>query len=283
MNWNDLQVFLAIAESGSLSGAARVLGNNHSTVFRRLGTLEKALKVRLFDRLATGYSLTPAGERMLVLAREAEAAIDKIHLELAGRELLPSGKVRVTTAANLAYTIVPRAARQLRQNHPDIELEIAVGDSDYDLGRRQADIALRATTSPPENLVGKKLAEIGWWICCSTRLKKRPANVRQLAGFHLIGADHAMLRLPAFQWLEENYSSQVVARANDLNTMAALAREGTGIALLPADQPEIGLQRLFPLRQFVGELWLLTHPDLRFAPRIRAAWDALESATRQSL
>lgn len=283
MNWNDLQVFLAIADAGSLAGAARLLGNNHSTVFRRLGALEQELQVRLFERLPSGYLLTPTGERMLVLARDAQLAIDKIHLELAGRELLPRGKVRVTTAPNLAHTAIPAAAKKLRKSHPDIQLEIAVGDSDYDLSRREADIALRATSSPPENLVGKRLLNLDWWVCCSKRFTAKPKTVKQLRGLPVIGADSAMMRLAVFKWLEENCPEQVVARANDLSTMAELARAGLGIALLPSDQKETGLTRLFNLPEFAGELWLLTHPDLRFVPRIRAVWEALELAALETL
>lgn len=282
MNWNDLPVFIAIADTGSLSGASRQLGVNHSTVFRRLGALEEDLGVRLFERMPDGYILTSTGEQMLHLARDAEAAIDKIHLDLAGREMLPRGKVRVTTAPNLAHTVLTEAARKLRRSFPDITLEIAVGDNDYDLNRREADIALRATSSPPENLVGKRLRQIDWWVCSAKRASKIPGNRKQLGHQALIGADAALMRLSVFQWLEENYSEQVVARANDLSTMAALAREGIGLALLPDDQKPAGLNRLFRLPEFAGELWLLTHPDLRFAPRIRAVWEAIESAAEGS-
>ena len=283
MQWNDLRVFLAIANTGSLSGAARLLGNNHSTIFRRLGELEQSLNVRLFERLPTGYVLTSAGERALVLAREAETAIDRIHLELAGRELAAAGKVRVTTAPNLARTILPAAVKTLRKSHPEISVEIAVGDSDYDLNRREADIALRATSSPPENLVGKQLKELSWWVCSSNRFTNKPKGMTQLAKLPLIGADFALLRLPVFQWLEDNYHSQIVARANDLATMSALTREGIGLSFLPSDLRESGVGQLFRLPDHVGQLWLLTHPDLRFSPRIRAVWEAIEVVAQDKL
>ncbi len=283
MHWNDLRVFLAIADSGSLSGAARILGNNHSTVFRRLGELEGSLNTRLFERLPTGYLLTTAGERALQLAREAETAIHKIQLELAGRELTAAGKVRVTTAPSLARTILPAAVKKLRKSHPAIAIEIAVGDNDYDLTRREADIALRATRNPPENLVGKQLRELDWWVCSSTRLSNKPGNLKQLARLPLIGADFALLRLPVFQWLEDNFQSGIVARANDLATMSALTKEGIGISILPADLLESGVSRLFRLPDHMGQLWLLTHPDLRFSPRIRTVWEAIEYAARERL
>jgi DNA-binding transcriptional LysR family regulator len=175
------------------------------------------------------------------------------------------------------------AVKKLRKSHPAIAVEIAVGDSDYDLNRREADIALRATSSPPENLVGKQLRELGWWVCCGTRVVHKPKNLKQLAKLPLIGADFALLRLPVFQWLEDNYQSQIVARANDLATMSALTREGVGVSLLPADLQEPGVRQQFCLPDQVGQLWLLTHPDLRFSPRIRAVWEAIECATGERL
>ena len=276
MNWNDLKVFMAIAEAGSLAGAARTLSQNHSTVFRRLNALEDAVRTRLFDRLQGGYLLTPAGERMLELARNAEEAIQTIDRELAGRDLEPTGTVRLTTAPNIARTIVPRALRALRRSHPGITVEVAVGDSDYDLNRREADLALRATTRPPEHLVGKSVMPIDWWICGPPRA--RAVDHADLAAAELIGAEKAMMRVEAFRWLESSHGDRVVARANDLSTMAALARAGVGLALLPSDQPEAGLKRLYQVPHLKGELWLLTHPDLRNARRIRVVWDALVDA-----
>jgi DNA-binding transcriptional LysR family regulator len=276
MNWNDLRVFIAIAESGSLAGAARTLEQNHSTVFRRLNALEEDVRTRLFDRLPSGYSLTPVGERMLELARRADDAVQTIDRELAGRDLEPTGTVRLTTAPNLARTIVPKALKALRRTHPGIVVEVAVGDSDYDLNRREADLALRATTRPPEHLVGRKAVTLDWWLMGAGR----SATLREsdLAMARFIGAEQTLMRLQAFQWLEKHHGDRIVARANDLSTMAALAKAGVGVALLPSDQWQSGLKRLHRVAGLTGELWLLTHPDLRHVQRIRAVWDALIDA-----
>lgn len=277
MNWNDLKVFMAIAEAGSLAGAARTLGQNHSTVFRRLNALESAVRTRLFDRLPTGYVLTPVGERMLELARRADDAIQTIDRDLAGRDLDPTGTVRLTTAPNLARTIVPTALKALRRSHPGITVEVAVGDSDYDLNRREADLALRATSHPPEHLVGRMVMSLDWWISGG----QRSASLQKgdLAAADFIGAEQALMRLESFQWLEKHHGDRIVARANDLSTMAALAKAGVGLALLPSDQRERGLRQLHRVPGLTGELWLLTHPDLRNVRRIRAVWDALIEAT----
>jgi DNA-binding transcriptional LysR family regulator len=279
MNWNDLRTFLAIAEQGSLAGAARAVQQNHSTVFRRLNALEEDMGVRLFERLPEGYVPTLAGERLIELAQEADNAIQKIERELVGRDLAPSGKVRVTAAPNITQCILPAVVAKLRKRYPQIVIELAAGDSDYDLNRREADIAVRATRNPPEHLIGRKLLDIDWWLCRKKASGKnkapRPVSVDELHGFDLIGADTAMMRLQVFQWLEEKYSVNIVARANDLSTMAAMASAGVGYALLPSDQEEAGLERLLKIPESQGALWLLTHPDLRNVTRIKVVWDAL--------
>lgn len=280
MNWNDLRTFLAIAESGTLAGAARRLGQNHSTVFRRLNALEEDMGVRLFERLPEGYVPTLAGERLMELAREADNAIQKIERELVGRDLAPSGKVRVTAAANIARTILPPVIADLGKRYPQIVVEVAVGDSDYDLNRREADIAVRATTAPPQHLIGRKLMDIDWWLCRKrSDRSKKPHSLEQLRNIKLIGADNALMRLQVFKWLEKQYGDNVVARANDLSTMAAMALAGVGYALLPSDQNEPGLERLLMIPDPKGALWLLTHPDLRNNTRVKVVWDALVEAS----
>ncbi|MEQ8955731.1 MAG: LysR family transcriptional regulator [Gammaproteobacteria bacterium] len=278
MNWNDLKSFLAIAEAGSLNGAARTLRQNHSTVFRRLNALESDLGVRLFERLPQGYVLTSPGERLVELAREADNAVQKIQRELAGRDLAPTGKVRLTTAPNIAQAVLPEVVAKLRRECPGIVLEIAVGDSDYDLNRREADIAVRATTTPPENLVGRKILDLDWWVYRGSGLRSKiPKSMDELGNYPLIGADAAMIRLKVFQWLEARHAASIVARSNDLSTMAAMAAAGVGMALLPSDQREHGVRRTLKVPDSHGELWLLTHPDLRNITRIRVVWDALVS------
>ncbi|MEM7503607.1 MAG: LysR family transcriptional regulator [Pseudomonadota bacterium] len=276
MNWNDARVFLAIAETGSLAGAAKRLGKNHSTVFRRLNALEASLNTRLFERQSSGYVTTPIGDRLLELSRDVEGMFQQIDREVAGRDLEPTGLVRLTTAPNIARTLMPSVVRGLQASHPGIVLEIAVGDGDYNLSRREADIALRATRSPPLHLVGRKILDLSWWVCGASRSRRQtPLNLDALTNHALVGADAALMRLEAFQWLERHYADQIVARANDLSTMAAMTVAGVGLSILPSDQREMSLKHLLRIPNLDGELWLLTHPDLRRVARIRAVWDAV--------
>src|SRR5690554_6160288 len=120
-NWDDLRVFLAVARAGSLSGAARTLKVNHSTVFRRIGAFEEAIGVRLFDRLPNGYALTAAGEEMQESAQRVEAEITALDRRVTGQDLRLSGVVRITTVDMLAQGLLPRHLLAFRRAWPGIE------------------------------------------------------------------------------------------------------------------------------------------------------------------
>jgi DNA-binding transcriptional LysR family regulator len=283
--WDDLRFLIAIAREGSLNAAARRLGVNHSTVFRRLQSAEAQLGVRLFDRHHDGYAPTPAGEEVLRQAQSIENAVDAIERVAVGHDVRPSGTVRLTTAPNLAADYVAGYLPAFRSAYPDILIDISVGDRDYDLARREADVALRATANPPEYLVGRKVCSLSWWVYAGEAYLKNveaPRSMEALDAHAWIGAEASFLRIPALGWLQARFGdTPVVVRASDLNTMASLAQAGLGLALLPNDQVRPGLRRLFPLEPaFPSGLWLLTHPDLRHATRVRVFTEFLADMLR---
>ncbi len=280
MNWDDLRFFLAIADAGHLAGAARTLGVNHSTVFRRLNALESTLGARLFDRLPDGYVLTDAGEAIHRHAASAQAAVHALERTALGADYELTGLVRLTAPPNLAIDYVARALPAFEDAYPGIRVELVVSDSDFDLGRREADIALRATTRPPEHLVGRRLMRVPWLVFGSEAYVARhgrPADMTDLAGHRFVNCDDRFLRLAVFRWMRETFEpQQFVHAANDLTTMAAIAVAGLGLAILPCDQVRPDLEPLFPVDPaFASDLWLLTHPDLRKVARIRATVDFL--------
>lgn len=284
-DWNHLRHLLAIARGGTLAAAARSLSVNHSTVFRRLNAFENALGVRLFERMPEGYVLTAQGEAIRSHAEQVEQSVHALERAVAGSDFHLSGEVRITTAPNLACAYIARYLPEFRELHPDIRVEIAAADSDFDLARREADLALRATTHPPEFLVGRKVVDLPWLACASRAYLAahgRPRSTGELVAHALIGADRRFVRLPVFEWLHAQHPhDRFVARAGDLNTMAALATAGIGVALLPADQMDASLVQLFAVEPpFASPLWLLTHPDLRRVARIKALADFLYERLR---
>jgi DNA-binding transcriptional LysR family regulator len=285
LDWNDLRYFLAIARAGSLAGAAQALGVNHSTVFRRLNAFEDRLGVRLFERLPEGYAPTPEGEDIRRHAEAMDESVNALARSVAGRDGRLSGRIRLTTASTLASDYVAGYVRAFRDRYPDIQVEIATGDHDFDLNRREADVALRATQSPPEQLVGRKVLELPWYVCAGKESIARhgaPASMADLGNFPLIGADDGFVRLPPYAWLRRTFAEgQFAARAGDIATIRALTLAGLGVTVLPGDQYCSELVHLFPVEPaFVGQLWLLTHPDLRHVARIRSFMDFLAESLR---
>lgn len=282
MDWNALKVFLAIEQAGSLAGAARILGVNHSTVFRRLKAFEKEVGARLFERLPTGYVLTPMGEELREIANRVDGAFNDMERRVVGRDVQPRGKVRVTAPNNLAYRYLPDYFADFNRVYPDIKAELLVSNQEVNMNNRQADIAVRVTDAPPEHLVGRQVRAIGWSVYGSPAYREKygtPTDSSDLQHHQIIGACGDMQRLPAFVWLERNLPQCVAARSDDLVAMSWLAQSGHGLALLPDDQQRPELEALFSFPPGkASNLWLLTHPDLRQVERIRLVMRHLADA-----
>jgi DNA-binding transcriptional LysR family regulator len=273
MNWDHLRYFLAIADTGSLQGAARKLEVNHSTAFRRMNAFEKAVDTRLFERLPDGYQLTAAGEDLLEHARRIGDEIDQLQLKILGKDFRPSGSIRITAPDNIAYEYLPPYLAEFSARYPDIEFELVVGAQSLDLTRREADVAIRATQTPPVHLIGRKVVALKWGFFASLPYldeRGRPRRPNNLVGHRLIGADGDLRRIPPFRLMESVLPGQICMTCSTLNAMSAMAEAGCGIAVLPDDQIKAQLVRLFdtdPL--FLTEIWVLTHPELRRTERIR--------------
>ena len=283
--WDDLRVILAIARRSTLAGAARELGVNHSTVFRRLNAFEDELGIRVFERLPEGYVATAAGEELLRHAERVDEAMLSVERALAGRDFRLAGRVRITAPLHFARDYLAPLLPAFRERYPDVVLEIVAADRDFDLARREADIALRATSSPPEYAVGRRVCPLSWWIAGAADYLDSAAPLNSLddvVNHRLIGADAAFLRLPAMARLESLVpADRIVARAGDLETMAAMARAGVGLACLPGDQRQPALRFILPMPDLPeAARWLLTLPELKQLPRIRAVSDFLLEALR---
>jgi DNA-binding transcriptional LysR family regulator len=275
-SWDDLRVFLAVAQAGSLSGAARALGVNHSTVFRRIGAFEDALGVRLFERLAGGYLLTPAGEELRDGALRVEEEIAGLSRKVTGQDLRLSGTVRVTTIDMLAFGLLPRHIAAFRKAYPGIEIELVVGNATLNLSRREADVALRVGNAPPETLVGRRVGRLAFAVYASPGYRARRPEP-DLARHDWIGFDseHEALVRRFDRFLP---GIRPALRTNSVAAAVAGAREGLGLAPLPCGIADLepDLVRVAPLPDdFTLDLWLLTHEDLRRTARIRAFLDVL--------
>lgn len=273
-DWDDIRVFLSVARKGSVTGAGVQLGVNHSTVSRRLSALEKRLGVRLFERLPTGYALTPGGEEILEKAEKMEDAAIEMDRKVLGRDSRLSGKVRLTTPVSVATVILFPELATLATSYPDIEMQLIGSNNVLSLTRREADIAVRVTNKPDENLFGRKLVQIAYAVYGPRSQSSFPADTPCIAWDDEIAWDFGAAPTASIKALCPD--ARIGFRTNTDETRVAAIAAGLGIAELPCyvGDADSRLKRLSEPIVYPGwELWLLTHKDLRTTARIRAVLD----------
>lgn len=275
-SWDDLRVALAVARAGGLAGAARALGVEHSTVYRRVNELEERLGARLFERDRRGYRATLAGEALIESAVAMEAEATRALRRLAGEDLRPEGPVRLATSELLAYHVLPRLMAGLIAALPGISLEVQVSNTLVDLDRREADLALRVQTTPPEHLLGRRVAMVGYAVFgAPSLLGEGPVDPNTLPW---IGFDSSSAHCSSARWLQSRWpDARFVTRCDSALTIHQLSAQGIGLSVLPtlAGASDPRLRRLdVPSSPPEMPIWLLRHADVAQNVRVRAlaAW-----------
>ncbi|NPU91630.1 MAG: LysR family transcriptional regulator [Gammaproteobacteria bacterium] len=286
LDWSDLYYFAAVARHGSLAKAAQALGVTHSTVFRRITGLEEDLSAKLFDRLPEGYRLTALGRELESYSERIAGTIDEMQRIFENRNEELKGPINLTAPHNFAYRFLPPLIAEFRTLYPDITVNMLASNADYNLSRREADLAIRATPAPPDYLAGQKLFSLGWSAYASPGYQQLNPPLTQDDPFRdqqVILASNELSHIAVFQWAEKHLDArQIVSRCNDLMSMSALAVAGVGIALLPDDQAKPELQSLFALdSRFRSDIWVLMHPDLRGCARLMLFKDFIVTRLRE--
>jgi len=278
LDWQDLRCFVAMARAGSVSAAARELGVNHSTVLRRLDSLERALGTRLFERFQSGYVMTAAGETLQARLAGVDEQIAAAQSAVGGHDQELSGEIRITTTDTLARSMLMPALARFQQQHPGVRLQLVMNNAFLNLNRREADVALRPSNTPPDTLVGRKLGMLPSAIYAARSYLKAAARrgiaADDWAAHEWIGLDDSLAHLEQARWLAQSVPSERVrVRVDSLQTMVDAARQGMGMAplLCHLADGERQLQRVSePIARFDTGLWLLTHRDLKDTARIKA-------------
>ena len=273
LEWNDLNVILAVARAGSLSGAARALGLNHSTIFRKINTIEEKTQVRFFERLAEGYRVTEAGETALRYAERIESEVHALSREVLGQDTRLQGNIRVTAPEGIAQNLAPKWFAEFCRINPGVTIEISGGSSAVDLSRREADVAIRATSKPPDASLGRKICDFRFAIYSSPQyLKHNKHKVIAEQNWSLLQGTVDWL-VPTI-WKKKSHGERqiVFSSAASMSVLNACA-EGLGFTLMPCYLADVDkrLQRIGdPIEALTIELWVLTHPDLRHTARVKA-------------
>jgi len=288
LDWADLQYFAAVVRSGSIAGAARALRVNHSTVLRRIASLEAALGVRLFDRLPGGYALTTEGNELNEQLAGLDEQVDAAQRRLTGRDAAITGTIRLTTTDTLLHGLLMPVLARFHAAHPGVQVQVAINNSFSSLTQREADVALRGSNRPPPNLVGRRVGDIQTALYASRAYLKSLGRHADIAAYRWVGSDESLAHLEQAKWLRRNVDeARVALRVDSLVGMVDAVAHGVGAGLLlcPLADARSELVRLAPPDPALDtQVWILTHPDLRQVARMRVftqfVFDALSVDVR---
>ncbi|MBX2803881.1 MAG: LysR family transcriptional regulator [Myxococcales bacterium] len=287
MDWDDLRYVLALSRSTTLARAAASLDVTHTTVGRRLRSIEARLGVRLFDRTPDGFVATSAGRDLAEVAEQIEGDVHAVEGRMVGRDTRLTGPLHVSTM-DMLFCLFHDGFASFTERYPDIELTVSTTLDRVSLTRREADVVLRLTNSPPEYLVGRKVARLQFAVFAAEALVERIGADAPLGAYPWLGWEDGPGARWLDAWLAENAPGARIVMRLDENARARehALRAGTGVFFMSCLEAE-GMPGVCQISEVVAEnahdVWLLTLRELRSTSRVRAFVDHLQEAIERRL
>lgn len=277
IDWDIFRYVIAVADNGSAVAAAKQLGVDGTTVIRHITRFENERGVQLFERLPSGYSPTVECEAIIKVARDLQEGVSEIDRRITGHDLRLEGAISVTTTDSFLEAVVADIISEFCALNPLIQIETMVTTNRLSLSRQDAHVAIRAIREPQDHLVGQRIADVAFAVYGAPKLVQKMAgknDEQALYGMPWVGTGESLSRSLARLWMNEHVPAEAVKVTSDtFVAMRALARGGVGLAVLPCclGDPDPDLVRLLgPIDEIATPLWVLTHPDIRKAARVRA-------------
>ncbi len=288
-DWNRARAFLVTAEEGSFSAAGRALGVAQPTVGRQVAALEEELDVLLFERVGHGLELTATGLDLLEHVRTMGEAAGRVSLVAAGQSLSLEGSVCISASQITATFSLPPIIAGLRAEHPGIEIELIATNETSDLGRREADIAVRSFRPKQPDLIARKVKEGRARLYATPEYLATlgdPSTPEELSRANFLGFDRreAMLKGLNALGLSLTEESFPVLCGSQL-VQWELAKRGVGVAIMMESigDAEPLVRRALPgLPPFPVPTWLTTHRELSTSRRLRVVFDRLLEGLREA-
>jgi len=280
----DLEIVLTLVRCGTLANAGERLGVDASTVFRSLQRIERGIGQMLFSRSRAGYQASELALAMAGHAEQLETALESARSAAQMHSDDVSGNVRITTTDTILHGLVAPALQTLRASHPLLSFELHTGNALASLTQRDADIAIRATTRPPQHLIGKQIGPIRVALFGSKNgIVQSSADLKSGKAVW-IAPDDALPDHPSVLWRKRHFPKiQPTYRVNSILTVMELINQGLGIGVVPMflakTQPEL-LQLTEVIDECQTELWLLTHAESRHLRRVSAVYGYLSQTLR---
>jgi DNA-binding transcriptional LysR family regulator len=281
----DLSLVLALVRGRTLARAADLLQVDVSTVFRSIRRLEAALGAALFEKNRRGYIPTDTAQAMAEQAERAEQALAAARIALQQGEQVVSGTVRLTCTDAVLHSLLLPALADFMPQYPALTLELATSNAFANLSRRDADIALRLTNTPPEHLIGRCLGSADYFVC--GRPEYRESLTQNPASIPWISPDDSMPDHTSVIWRKQAFPGVLPSyRCSNMSAVSQLVAAGLGVAALTGFTLEgLGaVERLSgPLEGCRTDLWLLTRPDCRALRSVQTLLEALAPRLRAAL
>ncbi|WP_425040303.1 LysR family transcriptional regulator [Primorskyibacter sp. S187A] len=283
LEWSLVESFLAVAEEGSLSAAARRLGLAQPTVGRQVRQLEAQLGFALFDRQPRGLRLTDKGGDLLGPARAMQAAASQLALAAAGASDELAGTVRITASVFTAQHALPQLIAEMRRDLPEIQIELVPNDSSENLLFREADIALRMYRSEQLEIVTRRVGDLRLGLYAARSYLDRvgyPETLEEVMALDWVGYDRSEMMINGMRDAGFNVSRDWFAvRCDQHAVYHQLLRAGCGVGFSQAVVTEADPQmvRLVPELPIPPlPLWLAAHETVRRVPRVALVWERLQ-------
>jgi DNA-binding transcriptional LysR family regulator len=277
LDWDDLKVFLHAARGGSLGSAARRLRVDQSTISRRIAHLESTLGIALFERSSSGLRVNEAGERLLCHADRIESAVIAMREEVQSGGGRTAGRVRLGTMEGIASLYLASRFSRLRQQHPELTVELLTSPQAVSVNRREADLFLSFFQPTGQGMVSERIGCFQLGLYGSRSYLERegmPEKASDLSRYSFVTYIDDLIQLDSVRWLDDIIRSPAVSfHSNSMIAQMNAAAGGIGLVLLPtfavAGRPDL-IPVLHEKLSTSREVWINVHSDLQFVPRIRA-------------
>ncbi|WP_395607820.1 LysR family transcriptional regulator [Pseudomonas sp. B22129] len=288
LQWETQRAFLAVLRTGSLSGAARLLGIAQATARRRIEALEQSVGVSLFVRSPKGLLPTDMARELIGHVEAMAVAANAFNRAASADAAMAGGTVRLTSGQLLGVEVLPPMLRTLRRDHPALAIELSVSNRLQALAQQEADVAVRIRRPTEAAVVTRKVGDLRVGLYAAPQLLAEcgtPDRLAQLQDYPLIGPDRNGQDIEFLQQQGVDCSAaRTVIRSDDHLAQFAALRAGLGIGACPGQLAQRhGLVRVLPEVGFDVDVWIAMHQDMRRVPRVAAVFDGLGQALAQFL
>lgn len=275
MDWDKVRIFLEVARTGQILGAAKRLKLNHATVARQLTALEKDLKTKLVNRRTTGSSLTPSGVALLAAAERAESELLRVGSQLTSAAEKVSGTVRIGAPDGLGNYFLADQLGAFASTNPALTIQLVALPRTFSLAKREADIVVTLERPTEGKLISTKLTNYTLSVYASESYLKRGAPIQKpedLADHLLITYIHDIIYSRALDYAST--LNELVTRRYECGSVVGqveAVRGGHGVGILHdyAAERYPELKRILPAIRFTRSYWLVSHPDTHETRRVR--------------